>query len=98
MKICEVSGKTFQSGNNVSHAINKTRRRFESNLHKKRLYSAILGFCSMRVSAKGLKIIEAKGGLDAFLQSSANVFGEAQKLRKRFFDAKKKAENKTVAL
>lgn len=90
MRICEVSGKTFQSGNNVSHAVNKTRRRFESNLQKKRLFSNVLGFCSMRVSAKGLKIIEAKGGLDAFLEQSSKLFGKGEELRQRFLTAKKK--------
>lgn len=89
MKVCEVSGKIFQSGNNVSHAVNKTRRRFEVNLQRKRLFSAVLGFCSLRLSAKGLKIIEAKGGLDAFLSKSKKLFGKGEVLRKRFLVASK---------
>lgn len=90
MKVCVVSGKTFQSGNNVSHAENKTRRRFEANLQKKRLFSNVLGFCTLDITPKGLKIIESKGGLDAFLEQSGKLHGQGETLRKRFLKAKEK--------
>jgi len=92
MKICAVSGKTFQSGNNVSHAENKTRRRFNANLQKKRLFSNILGFCTLSISPKGLKIVESKGGLDSFLEQSGTLYGDGEVLRKRFLKAKQKRE------
>lgn len=90
MRICEVSGKRFQSGNNVSHAVNRTRRRFDANLQKKRLFSQLLGFCTLNISPKGLKIVESKGGLDAFLADSGKLFGEGETLRKRFLKASEK--------
>ncbi len=90
MKICAVSGKTFLSGNNVSHAENKTRRRFEANLQKKRLFSSVLGFCTLDITPKGLKIIESKGGLDAFLSSCGPLYGDGEVLRKRFLKAQQK--------
>lgn len=94
MKICEVSGRTFQSGNNVSHAVNKTRRRFEVNLQRKRLFSNLLGFCSLRLSVRGMKLVEAKGGLDSFLEGSKKLFGKGEVLRKRFHKAKLKVSEK----
>ncbi len=61
------------SGNNVSHANNKTRRRFLPNLQTTSLLSDALGeMVSMRVTAKGIRTIEAKGGLDAFLLGTPN--------------------------
>ncbi len=89
MKICEISGKTFQSGNNVSHANNKTRRRFNANIQKKRLYSSVLGFCSLKVTPRGLKIVEAAGGLDSYLSSNSPLYGEGLVLRKRFLSSAK---------
>jgi large subunit ribosomal protein L28 len=85
MKICEISGRRFQSGNNVSHAVNKTRRRFEANIQKKRLYSELLGNCLLRITPRGLKIVEAIGGLDSFLASNKPIFGNGITLRRRFF-------------
>ena len=66
-KYCPVTGKKPMSGNRVSHANNKTRRRFEPNLQSKRLWSPALGrFIRMRISAAGLKNIN-KRGIDAVL-------------------------------
>jgi large subunit ribosomal protein L28 len=65
---CAISGKAVQSGNNVSHANNKTRRRFLPNLQKTELLSELLGHgVRLRVSTHALRTIDAKGGLDAFL-------------------------------
>lgn len=67
-KYCPVTGKKPMSGNRVSHANNKTRRRFLPNLQEKKLWSPELGrFVRMRISAAGLKNIN-KLGLDAVMR------------------------------
>ncbi len=66
-KYCPVTGKKPVSGNRVSHANNKAKRVFETNLHEKRLWSPELGrFVRLRLSARGLKTIN-KRGVDAVL-------------------------------
>jgi large subunit ribosomal protein L28 len=65
---CELTGKGVQAGNNVSHANNKTRRRFLPNLNEVTLISDLLGrTIRVRVSAHGLKSVDHNGGLDAYL-------------------------------
>jgi large subunit ribosomal protein L28 len=65
---CAVTGKAVQTGNYVSHANNKTRRRFLPNLQQTSMFSEALGRnVSFRVSTNGLRTIEHKGGLDAYL-------------------------------
>jgi len=74
------------SGNNVSHANNKTRRRFLPNLQTTSLLSDALGeMVSMRVTAKGIRTIEVKGGLDAFLLGTPNrkLTPDALKVKRR---------------
>lgn len=71
---CELTGKTVQSGNNVSHAHNKTRRRFLPNLCNVSLMSDTLGRkFSLRVSANALRTVEHRGGLDNFLKKARNA-------------------------
>jgi large subunit ribosomal protein L28 len=66
-KVCQVTGKRPQSGNNVSHAKNRTRRRFLPNLHEHRFWvAAEKRFVKLRVSAKGMRIID-KLGIDTVL-------------------------------
>ena len=61
-KVCEVTGKRTVSGNNVSHAHNKTRRRFAPNLHYHRFWVPSQNrFVRLRVSAAGMRIIDKKG-------------------------------------
>ncbi len=61
-KVCQVTGKRPASGNNVSHANNKTRRRFLPNLHSHRFWVASeKRFVRLRVSSKGMRIIDKKG-------------------------------------
>lgn len=61
-QICQVTGKRPQSGNNVSHAQNKTRRRFLPNLHYHRFWvESESRFVRLRVSSKGMRIIDKKG-------------------------------------
>lgn len=67
-RCCELSGKAVMSGNNVSHANNRTRRRFLPNLCHVTLISDSLGQSyRLRVSAAALRTVEHRGGLDAFL-------------------------------
>jgi len=66
-RVCQVTGKRPAVGNNVSHANNKTRRRFLPNLHNKRFWvESENRFVSLRVSSKGLRTID-KVGIDAVL-------------------------------
>lgn len=67
-RVCELTGKSVMSGNNVSHAVNKTRRRFLPNLQSVSLPSEKLGKAlKFRVSASALRSVEHVGGIDAFL-------------------------------
>jgi len=61
-KVCQVTGKSFQSGNNVSHANNKTRRRWLPNLHDRRFWVASENrWVKLCVSGHGLRTIDKKG-------------------------------------
>lgn len=67
-RICDVTGKKAMTGNNVSHAMNKTKRKFNVNLQKKRFFSEELNqWITLRVSAEGLRTITKKG-IDSFLK------------------------------
>ncbi len=84
-RVCELSGKAVMSGNNVSHAMNKTRRKFRPNLIKARLLSDVLGqSVSMRISTSALRTIEHNGGLDNFLVKArdVNLSLKARRLKK----------------
>lgn len=66
-QVCQVTGKRPMSGNNVSHAMNKTRRRFAPNLHSHRFWvESENRFIRLKVSSKGMRIID-KLGIDAVL-------------------------------
>jgi len=90
MRICEISGKRFLVGNSVSHANNKTRRRFESNIQSKKLFSKVLGWLTMKVCANGLRVMEKQGGLDAVFDSNKPLYGKGVTLRSRYLKAVKK--------
>ncbi len=82
---CELTGKDAQSGNNVSHANNRTRRRFMVNLCNVSLMSDAMGLTyRLRVSAIALKSVEHRGGLDAFLLKAGNddLSAKALKLKR----------------
>ena len=71
---CELTGKGVLVGNNVSHAHNKTRRRFLPNLQVVTLVSERLSQSfSLRVSAAGIRSVDHVGGLDAFLLKSKDT-------------------------
>lgn len=85
-KRCAVTGKGVMSGNNVSHANNRTRRRFLPNLQDVSLFSEALGApVKLRVSVHGLRSIEHNGGLDAYLTntSSSKLTVELRTYKKR---------------
>lgn len=92
---CELTGKTVLAGNNVSHANNKTRRRFLPNLQDVSVLSDVLNASvHMRLSTRAIRTVEHNGGIDAFLLSTPNskLPEEAQSLKRRILRAKAKRE------
>ena len=89
---CAISGKGVQTGNNVSHANNKSRRRFLPNLQEQSLLSDVLGAIRVRLTTHALRTIEHNGGLDAFLTSTPNrnLPEEAQVIKRRLLRAQAK--------
>ncbi|MGB3407306.1 MAG: 50S ribosomal protein L28 [Jannaschia sp.] len=84
-RVCELTGKGPMSGNNVSHANNKTRRRFLPNLNDVTLQSESLGRSfKLRISASALRTVDHRGGLDAFLakEKDVNLSDRALKIKK----------------
>jgi large subunit ribosomal protein L28 len=68
---CELTGRGVQSGNNVSHANNRTRRRFLPNLNQVTLTSDALGqSIRFRITPHALRSVEHRGGLDAYLMKA----------------------------
>ena len=83
---CILTGKAVLTGNNVSHANNKTRRRFLPNLQETTLLSDALGqLVRLRISTRGLKTVEHNGGLDAYLLSTndSRLSAEALRIKRR---------------
>ena len=83
---CELTGKGVQTGNNVSHAHNKTRRRFLPNLQPASVMSDALGkTVRLRLATNTLRTIEHKGGLDAFLLGARDtkLSLEGRRLKRR---------------
>ena len=71
---CMITGKGPMSGNNVSHAQNKTKRRFLPNIQDTSVYSETLNrWIKLSVSTHGLRTVEHMGGLDAYLQKTATT-------------------------
>ncbi len=88
---CGITGKGVLTGNNVSHANNRTRRRFLPNLQATSVVCDALGQqVRLRVSTRGLRTIEHVGGLDAFLKKTpaARLPLELRRLKKRIALAK----------
>lgn len=71
-RVCEITGKKVMSGNNVSHANNKSRRTFAPNLQEASFASESLGKVRMRVTTAGMRTVEKNGGIEAFLKSTAD--------------------------
>lgn len=90
---CSVTAKGTQFGNNVSHANNRTRRRFQPNLQETSMLSDALGqVVRLRISTNAIRTIEHKGGLDAFLLDSkdAVLSDEARRIKRRIAKAQEK--------
>ena len=91
---CDLTGRGVQTGNNVSHANNRTRRRFLPNLTTATLQSDILGrSVKFRLTTHALRSVEHNNGLDNFLlkAKAANLSAHALKVKKEI-TAKKPAE------
>jgi len=83
---CAITGKGVLTGNNVSHANNKSRRRYLPNLQETSFFSDILGTpVRLRLTVNGIRTIEHNGGLDAFLLGTPDrrLPLEAQTLKRR---------------
>lgn len=83
---CMITGKGVLTGNNVSHAHNKTRRRFLPNVQVTSLLSETLGeMVRLRLTTGALRTIDHKGGLDAFLLNTPNrkLPIEARRIKRR---------------
>ena len=90
-KRCQITGKGVMSGNNVSHANNRTRRKFLPNLQRTSMSSEILGRdVTLRVSVNAIRTIEKHGGLDAFLLQARNaeLADEARSLKREILAAR----------
>lgn len=81
-RVCELTGKRVMTGNNVSHAHNRTRRRFLPNLTKATLISDALGrSVTLRISTHALRSVEHNNGLDNFLIKARDTDLSANALR-----------------
>ncbi len=87
---CQLTGKGVLTGNNVSHANNKSRRRFLPNLQETSVLSDLLGASiKMRLSTRAIRTLEHTGGIDAFLLGTSNTRlpPEAMVLKRRILRA-----------
>ena len=94
---CAISGKGVQVGHNVSHANNKSKRRFLSNLQVASVLSDALGHSvRLRLTPRGIKTIEHNGGIDAYLLSTndSKLTPEMLVLKRRVSSAKAKKDAK----
>ena len=92
---CQITGKGVMTGNNVSHAHNKTRRRFLPNLQYASLMSEALGeMVRLRLTTSAIRTIDRNGGLDAYLLGTRTdkLPDAARRLRRRIEKAKARAE------
>ncbi|WP_102109577.1 50S ribosomal protein L28 [Oceaniglobus roseus] len=88
---CELTGKGPMSGNNVSHAHNKTRRRFLPNLNEVSLMSEVLGrTVKLKISAAALRTVDHRGGIDGFMAKAkdSELSPDALKLKKEIAKAR----------
>ena len=92
-KVCEISGKKPMTGNNVSHANNRTKRRFMPNLQNVKLYSGTLQkYINLNITVRTMKTVEKNGGLDSYLikTSNKNLAETAIKIKKQILKNNKK--------
>ena len=92
-KVCEISGKKPMTGNNVSHANNRTKRRFIPNLQNVKLYSGTLQkYINLNITIRTMKTVEKNGGLDSYLikTSNKNLAETAINIKKQILKNNKK--------
>ena len=97
---CQITGKGVLTGNNVSHANNKTRRRFLPNLQDASLLSDVLGLSvRMRLSTRAIRTIEQKGGIDAYLLGTPDgrLTPDGKALKRRVLRAQAKRSSAQAA-
>jgi len=90
---CQITGKAVLTGNNVSHANNRTRRRFLPNLQDTSMLSDILGLpVRMRLSTRAIRTIEHNGGIDAYILGTpkGRLSTDAKALKRRLLRAQAK--------
>ena len=91
-KMCEISGKKPLTGNNVSHANNKTKRRFLPNLQNVKFFSKTLNeYISLNITVRTMRSVEKNGGLDSYLvkTSNRNLATPAIKIKKEILKINK---------
>jgi large subunit ribosomal protein L28 len=96
---CALTGKGVMVGNNVSHANNKTKRRFLPNLRWQSLYSETLGeSIRLRISARAIRTVEHRGGLDSYVLEArdTDLASELRRLKRRIRAARTAAEGHTA--
>ena len=85
VKKCDITNVKPMTGNNVSHAVNKTKRRFFPNLQNTSFFSEILGKkIKLKVTSKGIKTVEKNGGIDNYIIKTkvSELTEQTKKLRK----------------
>ncbi len=90
-KRCNITNVKPMVGNNVSHAVNKTKRKFLPNLQSASFYSEVLGKkIKLKVTSKGIKTVEKNGGIDTYLLNLKNskLNDETKKLKKALISKK----------
>jgi len=86
-RVCPISGKRVLVGNNVSHANNKTKRRFLPNLQQASFFSDVMQrFVRLRLCARSIRTLERKGGIDGYLAQTrpSQLSPELRPLKKAF--------------
>ena len=89
---CEISGKKAMTGNNVSHAKNRTKRRFLPNLQNVKFYSESLKkHLNLKITVRTMRTVEKNGGLDSYLLKKNNRYlaPEAQKIKRSILKLQK---------
>ena len=95
-KVCEITGIKAMTGNNVSHANNRTKRKFLPNLQNVKFFSKTLDkFISLKVCVRALKSVEKNGGLDEYLSKTSNrvLAPQAVAIKKSILKNSKKEVN-----
>ena len=90
--MCQITGKKAMTGNNVSHANNRTKRRFLPNLQNVKFFSSALNrYLNLKITVRTMKSIEKNGGIDTYLlkKSNRNLAPEAQKIKKSILKVQK---------